>query len=107
MAGGERALDGDSASGAVRALDALTGERKWSFPIYSPPWAGVLSTAGSLVFAGTNEGNFFALDAKTGASLWDFQTGGQVRSGPISYALDGKQYVVVVARRNVYAFSLP
>jgi alcohol dehydrogenase (cytochrome c) len=107
MAGGERALDGDSASGAIRALDALTGERKWNFPIYSPPWAGLLSTAGGLVFAGTNEGNFFALDAKTGASLWDFQTGGQVRSGPMSFAVDGKQYVVVAARRNVYAFSLP
>ena len=107
MGGGERALDGDSASGAIRAIDAVTGARKWNFPIYSPPWAGVLSTAGGLVFAGTNEGNFFALDATTGASLWDFQTGGQVRSGPMSFALDGKQYIVVASRRNVYAFSLP
>jgi alcohol dehydrogenase (cytochrome c) len=107
MAGGERALSGDSASGAIRALDALTGERKWNFPIHSPAWAGVLSTAGGLVFAGTAEGNFFALDARTGKSLWDFQTGGGISAGPMSFAVDGRQYVVVAARRNIYAFALP
>jgi len=106
MGGGERALDGDSASGAIRAIDALTGARRWNFPIHSPPWAGILSTAGDLVFAGSNEGNFFALDARTGKSLWDFQTGGQVRAGPMSFMLDGKQYIGIAARRNVYVFAL-
>ncbi|HLO82760.1 MAG TPA: PQQ-dependent dehydrogenase, methanol/ethanol family, partial [Chitinophagaceae bacterium] len=71
MGGGEQAETGDKAKGAIRALDALTGKIKWSFDLHSPPWAGVMSTAGGLVFAGTNEGNFLALDAKTGKSLWD------------------------------------
>jgi alcohol dehydrogenase (cytochrome c) len=107
MGGGERALTGDSASGAIRAIDALTGARRWNFPIHSPPWAGVLSTAGGLVFAGSEEGNFFALDARTGKSLWDFQTGGGVRAGPMSFMIDGKQYIGIAASRNVYVFSLP
>ena len=76
MGGGERALSGDEAGGAIRALDIVTGETKWEFLQHSPPWAGVLSTAGDLVFAGTEEGNFFALDAESGEPLWQFQTGG-------------------------------
>jgi len=107
MGCGERALDGDSASGAIRAIDAITGARRWNFAIHSPPWTGVLSTAGGLVFAGSNEGNFFALDARTGRSLWDFQTGGQVRAGPMSFMLGGKQYIGIAARRNIYVFALP
>ena len=107
MGGGERALDGDSASGAIRALDALTGTRKWNFRLISPPWAGVLSTAGGLVFGGSNEGNFYALDARTGRSLWDFQTGGGISSAPVSFRVDGKQYIAVAARRNIYVFGLP
>jgi alcohol dehydrogenase (cytochrome c) len=107
MGGGERALDGDSASGAIRALDALTGKRKWDFRLVSPPWAGVLSTGGGLVFGGSNEGNFYALDARTGKSLWDFQTGGGISSAPMSFRVDGKQYIAVAARRNIYVFGLP
>jgi alcohol dehydrogenase (cytochrome c) len=107
MGGGERALDGDSASGAIRAIDAITGARRWNFAIHSPPWTGVLSTAGGLVFAGSNEGNFFALDARTGRSLWDFQTGGPVRAGPMAFMLGGKQYIGIAARRNIYVFALP
>jgi hypothetical protein len=51
--------------------------------------------------------NFFALDARTGRSLWDFQTGGQVRAGPMSFMLGGKQYIGIAARRNIYVFALP
>ena len=49
--------------GAIRALEAATGKMKWEFTLKSPPWAGVISTAGGLVFGGSDEGNFFALDA--------------------------------------------
>jgi alcohol dehydrogenase (cytochrome c) len=66
MGGGERALENDSASGAVRALEPLTGKMRWEFRHHSPPWAGLMATAGGLVFSGSNEGNFFALDASTG-----------------------------------------
>ena len=56
----------DEAWGAVRALDARTGAKVWDFKLPSPSWSGVMSTAGGLVFSGSNEGNFYALDAKTG-----------------------------------------
>ena len=82
--GSEKRLDEES-WGAVRALDVKTGKQAWDFKLPSPTWAGVLATAGGLVFSGSNEGNFYALDAKTGKPLWHFQTGGAIRSGPMSF----------------------
>lgn len=105
--GGERALDGDKAYGAVRALDALTGKKKWEFKLQSPPWAGVMATAGGLVFGGSNEGNFFALDAGTGRALWQFQTGGPVRANPVGFNIDGRQHVAIAAGQAIYVFGLP
>jgi alcohol dehydrogenase (cytochrome c) len=66
----------------------------------------VLSTAGGLVFGGAAEGNVFALDAVTGKALWDFQAGATVTSNPISYELDGKEYVALTAGRSLIAFGL-
>jgi alcohol dehydrogenase (cytochrome c) len=106
MGGGEQALTGDSAKGMIRAIEATTGELKWSFDLHSPPWAGVMTTAGGLVFAGTNEGNFLALDAKTGKALWDFQTGGAIRANPMSFAYEGKQYVVISGGNALFVFNL-
>ena len=88
------------------ALDALTGEMKWEFKYYSAPWAGVLSTAGGLVFSADMEGYLIALDAKTGKSLWNFQTGNAIFASPITYALSGKQYVVIPAGTALFAFAL-
>ena len=82
--GSEKRLDEES-WGAVRALDVKTGKQAWDFKLPTPTWAGVMATAGGLVFSGSNEGNFYALDAKTGKPLWQFQTGGAIRSGPMSY----------------------
>jgi alcohol dehydrogenase (cytochrome c) len=106
MGGGERALDGDDAWGAIRAIDVTTGKTAWDFRQLSPPWAGVLSTGGGLVFAGSQEGNFFALDAATGEPRWQFQTGGAVRSNPISFAIEGRQHVAVTAGASVLVFGL-
>ena len=106
-AGGEQALSGDDASGAIRALDVKTGEVRWNFPLYSPPWSGVLSTAGGLVFGGTEEGNFFALDALTGDVAWEFQTGGSIRANPISFSLDDKQHIAIAAGQALFVFALP
>jgi alcohol dehydrogenase (cytochrome c) len=103
--GGEKALV-EEAWGAVRALDVKTGRKVWDFRLPSPPWAGVMATAGGLVFGGSNEGNVFALDAKTGKPLWQFQTGGPVRSGPISFLIDGKQHVAVTGGHAVFVFAL-
>jgi alcohol dehydrogenase (cytochrome c) len=103
--GSEKRLDEES-WGAVRALDVKTGERVWDFALPSPTWAGVLSTAGGLVFSGSNEGNFFALDARTGKPLWQFQTGGAIRSGPMSFAIDDKQHIAVAAGHALFVFAL-
>jgi mono/diheme cytochrome c family protein len=54
-----------------------------------------------------DEGNFFALDAETGKPLWDTQLGGQVRSNPMSFAVDGEQYLAVAAGYRLFIFGLP
>jgi alcohol dehydrogenase (cytochrome c) len=105
--GGIRALAGEQSYGAIRALEATTGKRVWEFKLLAPAWVPVLSTAGGLVFSGTDEGNFFALDAETGKPLWDIQMGHSARSNPISYEVDGKQYIFVTAGNVYIAFTLP
>ena len=67
---------------------------------------GATVTAGGLVFGGTEEGNFLALDAETGKLLWETQLGGAVRGIPISFAVDGKQYVAVAAGYALFVFGL-
>ncbi len=105
--GGIRALAGDQSYGAIRALEATTGKLKWQFKLLAPAWVPVLSTAGGLVFSGSDEGNFFALDAETGKPLWNIQLGHSARSNPISYEVDGKQYIFETAGNTYIAFTLP
>lgn len=107
MGGGEQALAGDDAWGYVKALDVRTGELRWEHRVLSPLWNGVMATAGGVVFGATNEGNFFALDADSGALLWDFQAGAPARSNPSAFALDGRQRVVMHAGNAVFVLSLP
>jgi alcohol dehydrogenase (cytochrome c) len=104
--GGFRSVPGEEPWGAVRALTPQTGEVKWEFKLQRPPWGGVLSTAGGLVFGGTIQGEFFALDASSGKSLWNIKTGGGVWSNPISYLSGGKQQVAVAAGHAIFAFAL-
>lgn len=104
--GGENELPPDDTWGAIKALQAETGELKWEFKLLTPPWAGVLSTAGNLVFSGSDEGNFYALDARTGKPLWDFQTGGPIAANPISFNIDGHQCIAIAADRVLYVFTL-
>ena len=105
--GGGRAVNGDDQFGAIRALDATTGALKWEFKLLSTPMAGVVSTAGGLVFGGSQEGNFFALDAENGKPLWDLQLGGEIRANPMSFAVDGRQYVAIAAGYSLFVFGLP
>jgi PQQ-dependent dehydrogenase (methanol/ethanol family) len=96
------------APGFVRAINPLTGDIRWSFPMHlGTAAAGVLATAGGLVFASDPEGSLVALDARTGARLWHYQTGGDIRSSPISYAVDGKQYVAIAGDSTLFVFALP
>jgi alcohol dehydrogenase (cytochrome c) len=105
--GGQKLVNGDAAYTAVRALVATTGEMKWEFKMIGDSWTGTLATAGGLVFCADSQGNFFALDADNGKPLWNIQLGNAVRANPITYAVDGKQYVVGAAGNAVSVFSLP
>jgi alcohol dehydrogenase (cytochrome c) len=106
-AGGMRGIPGVEPSGSIKALDPLTGGERWEFALHSPPWAGVLATAGGLVFGGTNEGNIFALDSATGKALWDFQAGAPVYAAPVCYEFEGKQYMAITAGHTLLAFTIP
>lgn len=94
-------------TGALKALDALTGAEEWSFPYFSNPNGGALSTAGGVVFAGDSDGNFIALDAKTGQDVWHIQLGAAIYSTAIAFEVDGKQYVVIPAGSTLFAFAQP
>jgi alcohol dehydrogenase (cytochrome c) len=98
---------GEKAWGALRAFDPFTGEKKWEFKYFTPPNGGCLSTAGGVVFAGDSDGNFVAVDARSGKDLWHIQLGAAIYSSPMSYSLDGKQYVVIPAGGALFAFALP
>jgi alcohol dehydrogenase (cytochrome c) len=93
-------------TGALKALDPLTGELKWEFPYFSNPNGGALSSAGGVVFVGDSDGNFIVLDARTGRDLWHMQLGAAIYSTAITYQLDGKQYVVIPAGSVLFAFAL-
>jgi alcohol dehydrogenase (cytochrome c) len=92
--------------GAITAVDPLTGDIRWQFKMTDVTDSGILSTASDLVFAGGREGHFYAFDAKTGAVLWQAMIGGQIANGPITYAVNGKQYVAVAAGNAVFSFAL-
>jgi alcohol dehydrogenase (cytochrome c) len=83
--------------GSLKAIDPMTGEWKWEYKNAAPLWGGVMTTAGGLVFFGTPEGEFKALDDETGEELWSFQTGSGIVGQPVTWEMDGEQYVAVVS----------
>jgi alcohol dehydrogenase (cytochrome c) len=91
---------------AVRALDPTTGTLKWEYAVQPRSTSGLLSTQGNLIFGGTREGNFFALDARTGKELWRLDLGGRVHAAPVSYLAEGKQYVTIAAGSALFTFGL-
>jgi glucose dehydrogenase len=96
----------DEGYGAVRAIDPKTGERKWEFKMNDVTDAGVLTTASDLLFSGGREGYFYALDARNGELLWKAAVGGAVAAGPMSYAVNGKQYVAISAGNSLFVYAL-
>jgi alcohol dehydrogenase (cytochrome c) len=93
----------------VRAIDTLTGKRMWEYKAvrsnhYGP---GLLSTAGGIVFAPEQFGQVSVLDAKTGKSLWHFNTGDLITAAPATYSVNGQQFFAIASGTNVLAFGLP
>src|SRR5581483_4745415 len=104
-AGRDRNVYQDS---AIRAIDYRTGAIRWSKEIgEGESVAGILSTAGGLLFTGDTNGNALALDAETGHTLWHAYGGGSIECSPMTYELDGRQYVVQAADGVLYAWALP
>jgi alcohol dehydrogenase (cytochrome c) len=93
-------------NGAVLALDPNTGATKWRFKQYDVSDSGILTTASDLLFTGGREGYFHALDARSGALLWKASLGAQIVNGPMTYEVDGKQYVAVISGNSLYTFAL-
>jgi len=84
--------------GAFTAWDVLAGRKRWSIAERFPVWSGALATAGDVVFYGTMEGWFKAVDANTGKPLWQFRTESGIIGQPVSYrGPDGRQYVAILA----------
>lgn len=95
-------------SSGIRAINPVSGKTEWDFPLQQGSLSnGVLATAGGVLFAASPEGNLIALDAKSGKLLWRFQTGAGMAASPMSYSVDGRQYVAVSAGNVLYSFALP
>jgi len=93
----------------LRAIDIHTGETVWEIPQQGPQeanYSGVLTTAGGLVFYGETGGGFAAVDAKTGKTLWTFHGNQAWRGCPMTYMLNGRQYVAVASGSNILSFAL-
>jgi PQQ-dependent dehydrogenase (methanol/ethanol family) len=92
----------------IRALAVDSGKIIWSYPLPQfAPQAGVLATNGGVVFAASADGSFVALNADSGTPLWHFRTAARIFASPISYALDGRQFIAIAAGNVVYSFALP
>jgi alcohol dehydrogenase (cytochrome c) len=94
--GSTRGLANEKRWGAIKAVDPATGETKASIKLTYPNWGGMLATAGNLVFNGAIDGGFYAFDARTLKELWSFNAGTGINAPPITYSVNGKQYVAVL-----------
>ena len=94
------------AHGSVTALDPETGKEKWKFEMHDVNTSGILTTASDLLFVGGREGYFQALNARTGALLWKQNLGGEIIAGPMTYQIDGKQYVTIASGNGLFTFAL-
>jgi alcohol dehydrogenase (cytochrome c) len=107
--GGSHRSPADAGGQFLRALDLQTGKIAWELAQVGEgsTTSGVLATSGGLVFYGDNNGAFVGVDAKTGKPLWHFNTGQPWKASPMTYMLDGNQYIGVAAGSTIMAFRLP
>jgi alcohol dehydrogenase (cytochrome c) len=92
--------------GVVMAMDPRTGQPRWRFDQFDVSDSGMLTTATDLLFTGGREGYIHALDARTGELLWKVNLGGQIVMAPVTYMVDGRQYVSVISGHTLVTFGL-
>jgi alcohol dehydrogenase (cytochrome c) len=107
--GGSESIPGEPGKFYLRALDPETGKRVWQYPMpgHTDSWTGAVSTAGGLVIFGDDDGSLVAVDAKTGKYFWHYYMGQNLIASPITFAVNGKQYVSIAAETDVFTFGLP
>ena len=94
----------------LRAFNIETGKAVWQIVLPGPVqsnYSGVLSTSGGLLFFGESSGGFAAVDARTGEYLWHFETNRSIHASPMTYAVNGRQYVSIASGANILSFALP
>ncbi|HEX7360949.1 MAG TPA: PQQ-dependent dehydrogenase, methanol/ethanol family [Bryobacteraceae bacterium] len=106
--GGAGPIPGEPGQFFLRALNPLTGKWRWQYAMVGPAtmWSGTVSTAGGLVIFGNDEGQLVALDASTGRDLWHYNMGQTLTASPITFSVQGKQYVSIAAGMNIFTFGL-
>jgi alcohol dehydrogenase (cytochrome c) len=105
--GPARSNTGEDVFSSIIAMDPQTSERRWTFRLSAPSTeGGVLTTASNVLFAGGRDGQFVALDARDGKLLWETNLGPSVSAGPMTYMVDGKQYVSIQCGNALYTFAL-
>ena len=104
--GADRYVPQETYASMIRALDPRTGDTRWEFSLQPKTQSGLLSTASDLVFGGSVDGYFYALDAVNGTELWRINVGGNVKAAPISYMVGTVQYVTVAAGNSILTFGL-
>lgn len=100
----------DPAQKILRAFDIESGKVVWQIVLSGPlqsNYSGVLTTSGGLVFFGESSGGFAAVDARNGKYLWHFETNHAIRASPMTYAIDGRQYIAIASGSNILSFALP
>ena len=92
----------------LRAIDPKTAKRVWEYPMtgFGRMWTGTVSTGGGVVFSGDDDGHIAALDARTGRHLWHFNMGESLTASPITYEVNGKQYVAIASATAIFSFGL-
>jgi alcohol dehydrogenase (cytochrome c) len=106
---GTKLAPDDHAQKVLLAYSVPDGKIVWRYPQAGRgnSWGGTMTTAGDLVFFGNDAGAFEAVEARTGRSLWQFNTGQSMHASPMSYEVDRVQYVAIAAGSDVISFALP
>jgi alcohol dehydrogenase (cytochrome c) len=106
--GGGGPVPGEPGKFYLRALDPITGSKRWEVPMTGPAvmWAGTVATAGGLVFFGNDEGDLVAVNSATGETLWHYNMGQFLFASPMTYSVNGKQYVTIASASDIFTFGL-